>query len=303
MNDGHRFSTPALIEPGWILSVPVDVMPEADTIPDLLVFQDDHVVVAGDSYWRIAETHLDPFASPPEIAAYTEVLMDLNAPLLGYADRRLIRPGDIVQLVATESPTADEAPIVTAPAPPIAVGFPPPVVVPSSTAVPDLAPPLAPPAATPDPSPADSPTYRPASGRIVLRERIERHPVAARSPGGAPALGRCDRRARCSSTPAAAIGTNRRAPAATDPAGGRHRATPPLAEPCRATGAGRSGSALCSARPGASAGSRPCHRDRRRRRDPRVLRPSGADRCPTLAVRCRGRYVATASERSSRRPG
>ena len=159
MNDGHRFSTPALIEPGWMLNIPMDGQPVADTIPELLVFQDDHVVVAGDSYWRIAETHLGPLASGPEIAAYTDVLMERNSPLLGYADRRLIRPGDIVQLVTPEPPpaagfppvlAAPEVPIVDAastiadPVPPTVVGFPPPVVMTSSTVVADVAPPLAP---------------------------------------------------------------------------------------------------------------------------------------------------------------
>ncbi|MEO8265572.1 MAG: LysM peptidoglycan-binding domain-containing protein [Ilumatobacteraceae bacterium] len=169
MNDGHRFSTPALIEPGWMLNVPVDEVPVVDTIPDLLVFTDDYVVVAGDSYWRIAETHLGPLASAPEIAAYVEALMERNAPLLGYADGRLIRPGDIVQLVtpeplpvagfppvlaAADLPAVEVVPTIADPEPPTVVGFPPPVVLPSSTVAPDLAPPLVPPAATPGPSPA-----------------------------------------------------------------------------------------------------------------------------------------------------
>jgi hypothetical protein len=160
MNDGHRFSTPALIEPGWVLNVPVDGVPMADTIPDLVVFQDDYVVVAGDSYWRIAEAHLGLLASPMEIAAYTDVLMERNSPLLGYADRRLIRPGDIVQLNTPEPPavaavldspevTTDEAePTVTAPVPSPVDAFPPPVVVPPTTVAPEPARPLAPPTGT-----------------------------------------------------------------------------------------------------------------------------------------------------------
>ena len=170
MNDGHRFSTPALIEPGWMLNVPVDGLPVVDTIPELLVFSDDHVVVAGDSYWRIAESHLGPLASASEITAYTDVLMERNSPLLGYADRRLIRPGDIVQLVTPESPLvtgfppvvvapgvpADVAPTITDPVPPTVAEFPPPIVVPSSAAAPGVAPTLAPPSAVPNPSPADA---------------------------------------------------------------------------------------------------------------------------------------------------
>ena len=175
MSDGHRFSTPALIEPGWMLNVPADAVPLADTIPELLVFQDDHVVVAGDSYWRIAEFHLGPLVSASEIAAYTDVLMERNSPLLGYADRRLIRPGDVVQLVtpepalvaglppvvaAPEVSAVDAAPTITDPVLPTATGFPPPIVVPSSTVAPGVAPPLAPPLASPtaapNPSPADT---------------------------------------------------------------------------------------------------------------------------------------------------
>ena len=171
MNDGHRFSTPALIESGWMLNVPVDAMPVDDTIPDLLVFRDDYVVVAGDSYWRIAENHLGPLASAPEIAVYTDVLMERNAPLFGYADRRLIRPGDVVQLAmpeptvvagfppvlaSPEVPAVDEVPAITDPVPPAVAGFPPPVVLSSSSVAIELAPSLAPPSIAPDPSPADS---------------------------------------------------------------------------------------------------------------------------------------------------
>ena len=163
MNDGHRFSTPALIEPGWMLNVPVDGSPVADIIPDLVVFQDDYVVVAGDSYWRIAETHLDPAAGAREIAAYTDVLMEMNSSRLGYADRRLIRPGDVVQLAAPDVPEIADfppvlatpkvpavvtAPVIVAPVAPTVVGFPPPAAPPSATVEPQPAPPIAPPTGT-----------------------------------------------------------------------------------------------------------------------------------------------------------
>jgi nucleoid-associated protein YgaU len=158
MNDGHRFSTPALIEPGWLLNVPVDGTPEAAVIPAALVSDDNYVVVAGDSYWRIAETHLDPAATAREVAGYTRVLTDLNAPLLGRADHRLIRPGDVVELGAPEvaSPpivapavvaVADEAPTVDEGAAPT-IGFPPPTTASSTTVALPFAPPLLPPQAT-----------------------------------------------------------------------------------------------------------------------------------------------------------
>ncbi len=100
MGDGHRFSTPALIEPGWVLSVPTSGA-AADTAPKVVAAPSDgYIVQAGDSYWHIAESHLDQAATGGEIVAYTEQLMALNAPSLGYSDARLIRPGDIVQLGA-----------------------------------------------------------------------------------------------------------------------------------------------------------------------------------------------------------
>jgi nucleoid-associated protein YgaU len=126
MSDGHRFSTPALIEPGWLLNVPVAAAAADAAVlnaPQLAAppVNDSYVVVAGDSYWEIAEDHLDPSASPGEVAALTRDLMRFNAPLLGYTDQRLIRPGDVVQLglpepaVAFPPPTIDVAPIAAAP--------------------------------------------------------------------------------------------------------------------------------------------------------------------------------------------
>ena len=63
MNDGHRFSTPALIEPGWLLNVPVAaargaVVPVMEVQPSSVSATDSYVVVVGDSYWEIAEDHL-----------------------------------------------------------------------------------------------------------------------------------------------------------------------------------------------------------------------------------------------------
>jgi len=71
MIDGRRFTTPALIEPGWLLSVPGPTspalpLPSADPPPST-----EYVVMPGDSYWVIAEDHLGPSASGSEIVAYT----------------------------------------------------------------------------------------------------------------------------------------------------------------------------------------------------------------------------------------
>ena len=152
MNDGHRFSTPALIEPGWLLNVPVDAPPALDVIPETLATADQYVVVPGDSYWRIAEHHLDPVARAGEIAKYTDVLVELNAPLLGYADPRLIRPGDVVELRAPADPQVAAAapiivspplaPVVADPVPPTVGGFPPPLAASLPSVTPALLPPV-----------------------------------------------------------------------------------------------------------------------------------------------------------------
>ncbi len=120
MSDGHRFSTPALIEPGWLLDVPISATTATGTpgvafpltdAPDALVaLEGSYVVVVGDSYWEIAEDHLDPLVGNPEIAQYTTELMRINSPMLGYSDQRLIRPGDVVQLGVTQIQEAAPVP-------------------------------------------------------------------------------------------------------------------------------------------------------------------------------------------------
>jgi hypothetical protein len=155
MNDGRRFSTPALIEPGWVLNVPASTGPEpvAEMQEPAFPIDQTYVVARGDSYWKIAEDHLDEAASAGVIATYTEQLMSMNAPGLGYLDERLIRPGDVIQLGIETVDMPDSVfvdvlppviaePVAVDPAPPsaptqVAVGFPPPMPfpppVPSST--------------------------------------------------------------------------------------------------------------------------------------------------------------------------
>ena len=173
MSDGHRFSTPALIEPGWLLDVPVastavalapaGPFPVADVPGELVALEGSYVVVAGDSYWEIAEDHLDPLASDLEVAVYTEELMHINSPVLGYSDERLIRPGDVVQLggreiqeaapVLTPVATSVETPPVVADAlPSIVVGLPAPTGAPTTVAAPPS--PLPPPTPVSVASPA-----------------------------------------------------------------------------------------------------------------------------------------------------
>lgn len=114
MNDGHRFSTPALIEPGWLLNVPVASSPPVASAAGPFDADGDYVVVAGDSYWAIAEDHLDAASNDAEVAVYTAELMKINDPLLGYADEKLIRPGDVLQLALPEPPSVLAPPAVVA---------------------------------------------------------------------------------------------------------------------------------------------------------------------------------------------
>ena len=65
-----------------------------------------HEVVAGDSYWEIADDHLTVAlgrpASPAEVFDYTDDLMSYNTILLGHADPTLIHPGELV--IYTDTP-------------------------------------------------------------------------------------------------------------------------------------------------------------------------------------------------------
>ena len=157
MIDGHRFSTPALIEPGWLLNVPV--APDAAGVEAVVeapvntsVANHSYTVAAGDSYWRIAADHLDASASNAQIATYTDELMTSNAPVLGYADHRLIRPGDVLQLglpqpdavvsapevssLPASEPTSADLNVAESPAPPVDVTLPAPGVSVSTIAAP-----------------------------------------------------------------------------------------------------------------------------------------------------------------------
>ena len=183
MSDGHRFVTAALIEPGWELLLPESVHPApAPPAPVAPVAsappapaRQGHLVTAGESYWSIAEDHLDRQAghevSEREILAYVPTLMALNVPRLGYDDPAMLHPGDTVMFGAVPAEAA------TADAPPPDAGS-----AASDTGIlasPSVAPATAPPATTP---PTTTP---PATAPATTAPTT--HPPFTVPPGSVPA--------------------------------------------------------------------------------------------------------------------
>ncbi len=68
-------------------------------------------VADGDSFWAIAERQLPDGATKRDILTLTGALMAYNAPRLGYDVPAMLRPGDIVGIVAAPSaPSSASAP-------------------------------------------------------------------------------------------------------------------------------------------------------------------------------------------------
>ncbi|HEY0518739.1 MAG TPA: LysM domain-containing protein [Ilumatobacteraceae bacterium] len=223
MNDGHRFSTPALIEPGWLLDVPVPALdqPERtgaspaprDVLVDVAPYvqsENTYVVVHGDSYWKIAQDHLALSATGTDIAELTSELIAVNAPRLGYDDERLIRPGDVLQFADSPADVIVDVPVAS---PPAAVFEEPstPVVIdlPAAVALPGAAPSPAALPALPLPSPVTT------AGRTTASDILDEMsnngiptrgglPAAIVICGGAIALLDARRRQRLRGAPIAA---------------------------------------------------------------------------------------------------
>jgi hypothetical protein len=104
-------------------------LPVEQVVPTLL--GPAHEVVAGDSYWEIADDHLSVTsggpASPRAVLDYTNELMSFNGPLLGHRDPALIRPGELVVLTGMSAAPAFPTPTVEVAEPEVVV---PEVVVP-----------------------------------------------------------------------------------------------------------------------------------------------------------------------------
>ena len=157
------YAHPAMLHPGDVVAIVAPTTAGAsDEAPT-------HTVVAGDSYWEIAEQTLGEEATAQDVLALTGELIDLNGPRLRYADSQMIHPGDVVYITDSATvdddqsagqvgPTAEETgerdvggapPAITAPA----TTLPPPTTTTSTSST--LPPPTA-----PDP-PADADTGRP----------------------------------------------------------------------------------------------------------------------------------------------
>jgi hypothetical protein len=154
MPDGQRFTSPAYVEVGWTLQVPPG--------------STRHVVVPGDSYWRIADEHLGvtlPHApTPHEILELTEELIDANSARLGHADPTLLRPGEIVVLLKSPVSAPDAVDVTV---PPVDER---PVDEPDATdAADDAGPPTAEPAPTPAPAVVAAPSGGPAPASVGAR--------------------------------------------------------------------------------------------------------------------------------------
>jgi hypothetical protein len=137
-----------------------------------------HEVVRGDSYWRIADHHLeDRFGREPsgrEVYDYTEDLIGFNAPRLGHRDPTLIHPGELVvftplagdpQSVVHERIVPDvvvSGPAATRPSSQVPAPTPPPVTtLPVPTPPPVTASPSTTPA-VPTAAPTTTPSVRPS---------------------------------------------------------------------------------------------------------------------------------------------
>jgi LysM domain len=156
MNDGQRFTTPGVIQIGWILDVPADgdtTVAAPSTVDATPVTEETYTVQRGDSYWEIADHHLEIVLghepTPREVLDETHSLMDANVDRLGNrTPNSMIYSGDVLILpnpngyhpavdappetpvapeTSTPSPPPPSAPLPPPTAPPITtVGTPPP---------------------------------------------------------------------------------------------------------------------------------------------------------------------------------
>ncbi len=159
------YAHPAMLHPGDVVEIVAHVGSATSDVA-----RDDataHTVVAGDSYWEIAEQTLGDGATPGSVLALTNGLVDVNGPRLGYEDRRMIHPGDVVyiepQVAPAQPPSqAATASVLTSDVDAIAIDAlpPPPVAPPTTTLPPPTTSTVPPPNAPPPPTDAGDGTDR-----------------------------------------------------------------------------------------------------------------------------------------------
>jgi LysM repeat protein len=97
---GH--GDPAMLTPGDVVDVvatpsdPVAVPTAQPASFGATMAPDSYTVVAGDSYWEIAESIVGDEATPSDVLDKTEELIEINSARLGYEDPQMLRPGDVV---------------------------------------------------------------------------------------------------------------------------------------------------------------------------------------------------------------
>ena len=118
MNDGHRFVTAGVIRIGWILDIPASRDAQVASTPAAAAdaapaAEETYVVERGDSYWAIADHHLEILLgcepTAHEVLDETHDLMDRNVARLGNrTPTSMIYSGDVLIL---QSPNDDASPI------------------------------------------------------------------------------------------------------------------------------------------------------------------------------------------------
>ncbi len=125
MLDGRVFDDPSLIRIGWLLDVPAasEPVPSDQVVPGdtATTWDRTHVVRPGESYWSIAEQHIDPPAVAGDVAHLAHDLQAHNAPLLGYSHAAMLHPGDPVEV---PEPSPDVAPPMAPVMAPVPVAVP-----------------------------------------------------------------------------------------------------------------------------------------------------------------------------------